>query len=126
MHYPPLLLTLSPFTLTASHNVNVKWQTTNQTCNSLKKLDCCRCIDEPHITDNAEFSNLPVDEYRVQIYGWKNGGCSDGETAVTSEAPQPTFTMKGVTAVAWDTFKKDADAAEKKVEEEGVLRVQEL
>ena len=132
MHYLPLLFIMSPFTLTASHNVNVKWQTTHQICNSLKELECCTSIDDPHITDNAEFSNLPVDKYRVQIYGWKKGGCSTEETAVTSEAPQPTFTMKGVTAVAWDALKKDADAAveeieeEEEEEEEGILRVQEL
>ncbi|KAL8900061.1 MAG: hypothetical protein Q9192_001273 [Flavoplaca navasiana] len=48
-------------------------------------------------------------------------------TAVTSEAPQPTFTMEDVTAVAWGILEKDADAvAQEGEEEDGILRVQEL
>ncbi len=99
MHYLHILC----FTLTAAYGVNIRWQTTGVDCHSPKVWDCCKSSHEAVVKDNAVFTNLPVDRYVVEVYGFRQGGCQAEETAVTSIASEPTFTMSGMAAVSWST-----------------------
>ncbi|KAL8786227.1 MAG: hypothetical protein Q9213_002916 [Squamulea squamosa] len=78
--------------------------------------------DEPSI-DDAVFSNLPfTTSKKIEVYGWKDGGCTVEEAAVTSTASAATFTMEGMKAVAYDVWEKDPHAPAKNDQE--MLRVQ--
>ena len=124
MHYLHILVALVRFTLTAAYDVNIRWQTTGLDCHSPKVWDCCKSSREAVVKDNAVFTNLPVDRYVVEVYGFRQGGCQAEETAVTSIASEPTFTMSGMAAVSWSTSGAYPRVPEE--QQQPILRIQRV